>query len=63
MKEVYKEMLQKIPTRNLTQIKGFHIKKNPYPGINIVKEKKRFRRTKEEMKKHKEIYFKNKKKC
>ncbi|CAD8047073.1 unnamed protein product [Paramecium sonneborni] len=44
-KELFKQILEQIPTRNLTQLKGFHKKNNPFPTITIIKNK-RIRRTK-----------------
>ncbi|CAD8140250.1 unnamed protein product [Paramecium octaurelia] len=60
-KELFQEILQLIPTRNLTQLKGYHNNHNPFQTI-IIKESKRIRRTKKEMSqdKLKEFALKNK---
>ncbi|CAK92416.1 unnamed protein product (macronuclear) [Paramecium tetraurelia] len=62
-KELFQEILQLIPTRNLTQLKGYHNNHNPFQTI-IIKESKRIRRTKFQMsqEKLKEFALKNKKK-
>ncbi|CAD8046109.1 unnamed protein product [Paramecium sonneborni] len=45
---IFKEILGKIPTRNLAQLKGFHKINNPFPP-NIIKKNNRIRRTKLEL--------------